>query len=922
MLITNNATEIFNEAILLVQQDTKYAKLQAIEKLTQVLETENKKEQILTLLWIGKVYNELGEKQIALDYFLQSLSLSQELENPAQIAINLNNIAAVYDDLGEKLKALDYYEQSLLLSEELEEQIHRAITLNNIGKIYNDLGEKQKALDYYQQSLSFSQKLGNKTAESVSFNNIGYVYDSLDEKQKALDYYHQSLPLIRALGNKKLEGNIINNIGAIYDSLGDNPKALNFYHKSLPLRQETGDKSGEAITLNNLGKIYAELGETQKALDYFLQSLPLKQEVGNKLGLGITLNNIGAIYDNLGEREKALDYYQQSLIFSRKVQYKSLESITLNNIGAVYDDLGEKQKALDDYQQSLSLSRQVGDKSMEALTLYNMADVYRDQGNLNNALECMKESIDIVEDLRNKIINTELKTSYFATFQEYYQFYIKLLMESHNQDTTKGDAALALNISERSRARVLLELLKEAKIDIKKGITEELLQQEKNLQTKIEQVEQARIRIYTHNPNNRQIELIEKQRKKIFLEYAELQATIRSNSPIYAAITQPQPLTLEEIQETILDEDTVLLEYFLSKKKSFLWMVTPDTMNSYELPSSEEIGVKVGEFRREITNNDTSIKKVQNKSLLLSQIILAPVIDKIGNKRLLIVADGSLQYIPFNALQNPNETEKYTPLILTNEIITLPSISTIKFLRENQQIRPDQSKQIAVIADPVFTKNDDRLPQTPSQNLDDEENLTNTEELGLERLKATRQEAEEIKKLIRQNEQIQVLDFDANLNFVKNHDLDNYKIIHFATHGIANSNSPELSGLVLSLFDDQGNPQAGFLKLNDIFNLKLNADLVVLSACQTGLGKQVKGEGLVGLTRGFMYAGTSRVVVSLWNIDDQGTSILMSRFYQLMLEEKLTISQSLRQAQIEIFQQENYKLPYYWAAFIIQGEWK
>ena len=251
-------------------------------------------------------------------------------------------------------------------------------------------------------------------------------------------------------------------------------------------------------------------------------------------------------------------------------------------------------------------------------------------------------------------------------------------------------------------------------------------------------------------------------------------------------------------------------------------------------------------------------------------------------------------------------------------------------LRENQSSKPANSKQIAVIADPIFAPDDERVKpsKTPNKKVNDDlgqlalnRSIGNTS-LQLDRLKATRKEAEAISKLTPKNEQIQVLDFAANLNFVKTQNLADYKIIHFATHGIANSNHPELSGLVLSLFDNQGNPENGFLRLNDIFNLKLNADLVVLSACQTGLGKQVKGEGLVGLTRGFMYAGTPRVVVSLWSVDDQGTSILMSRFYQLMLEKKLPVSSALRQAQIEMLKQDNYKLPYYWAAFTMQGEWK
>ncbi len=311
-------------------------------------------------------------------------------------------------------------------------------------------------------------------------------------------------------------------------------------------------------------------------------------------------------------------------------------------------------------------------------------------------------------------------------------------------------------------------------------------------------------------------------------------------------------------------------------------------------------------------------------------MILAPVAAQLRNKRLAIVSDGILHYIPFSAISLPTNLseEEYLPLIAKHEIVNLPSASTLSILRQDIQQRKPAPKTIAIVADPVFSGEDNRLESavsTPSENWG-KYNLSRSArqlDVGIwDRLPATRTEAEAIIAMLPESESISYLDFAANRTNATNPELSQYKIIHFATHGLLNSINPELSGIVLSMLDKQGNSLNGFLRLHDIFNLDFSADLVVLSACQSGLGKHIRGEGLVGLTRGFMYAGTPRLLVSLWNVDDAATAELMSRFYELMLKEKLSPTEALRRAQLEMLSETEWKSPYYWAAFTLQGEWR
>ena len=936
---TAAAERAFTEADRLYLQGTAQSLRQAIAKWEEALklyrEAGDRRGEAFTLTNIGQVYSDLEEQQKALEYYSQSLPLSRAVGDRKQEATILNSIGSAYSYLGEKQKAREYFSQSLPLHREVGNRYGEARALNNIGLVYLELGENQKAKEYYSQSLPLFRSIGDRGGESTTLSNIGLAYSKLGESQKALEYYRQSLTLAQARGDRRGEAIALNNIGKVYSELGENQKAKEYYSQSLPLRRAVGDRGGESATLSNIGLVYSKLGENQKALEYYNQSLTLTRALGDRRGEGIALNNIGRAYSELGKNQKAKEYYNQSLPLRRAVGDRRGEAITLNNIGSVYSQLGENQKALEYYSQSLGLSRAVDYRVGEALTLYSIAAAKRDRGNLTEALTDIEASLKIIESLRTKIASPELRASYFATVQDYYQFYIDLLMQLHKTNPKSGYDTKAFEASERSRARSLLELLQEANADIRQGVAPELLQKERSLQQQLDALEKRRIEVL-NRPNHTpaQEAELEKQRQTLITQYQDIQTQIRTTSPRYAALTQPQPLTLAQIQQQILDENTILLQYSLGKERSYLWALTKTSITSYELPKAAEIETTAKNFRDAVTapTSRNSPNQVTQANDAISQMILQPVAAQLGQKRLLIVSDGVLNYLPFAALSLPGKSGENgnPPLIVDHEIVLLPSGSTLGILRQNYAELPAPTRTLAIFADPVFSGNDERVKNSSSATTQQAVESANPglsrsrgdNNVHFDRLKFTRKEAQIIQGLVPANSITQSFDFAASRAAATGSNLSEYKIIHFATHGLANSDYPELSGIILSLIDEKGNALNGFLRLTDIFNLKLAADLVVLSACQTGLGQNIQGEGMVGLTRGFMYAGAKRVVVSLWSVDDEGTAALMSSFYQKMLQKGLTPAAALRAAQLEMWKQEKWNSPYYWAAFTLQGEWR
>jgi CHAT domain-containing protein len=479
---------------------------------------------------------------------------------------------------------------------------------------------------------------------------------------------------------------------------------------------------------------------------------------------------------------------------------------------------------------------------------------------------------------------------------------------------------------------------------------------------------ERRIRLLGGKHSDDEIKAVEKEIGNLTVEYQETEAQLRTMSPAYAALTQPQPLSAKEIQQQLLDPDTVLLEYSLSEDRSLVFVVTTDSLQAFDLPKKAEIEGQARRAYQLLTERNRDVKdesgaqqekhwaraeqSYHSAAAELSRMVLDPVAEQIRGKRLVIVADGALHYIPFAALPEPGVAESQ-PLAVNHEVVSLPSASVLALIRQERKDRKPAAKAVAVLADPVFDRQDPRVgggssarsmpvamargvrSKTP---LDDllsvptsagmltrsaaDLGLQRGGQLMLPRLRFTRQEASAIYEATPFGQGMKAVDFQASRATAISPELANYRIVHFATHGLLNSQHPELSGLVFSLVDKNGKPQEGFLTLQDIYNLNLPTELVVLSACETGLGKEISGEGLIGLTRGFMYAGASRVVASLWKVSDVATAELMAEFYRSMEKDGLAPAAALRAAQVTMWKQKRWKAPYYWAAFQIQGEWR
>ena len=801
----------------------------------------------------------------------------------------------------------------------------------------------QQAIDKHLAAAPIWRRLNDKAMEAATLYQAGWLLGDIGQYQKALDCYSQARAIFKAIGDRKGEGGTINNTAWVYGELGEEQTALEMYLHALEIYQQLGVT--DVAVISNVASTYAQLGQYQRALDMHFRVLKLRQAADDHRGLSITLSNIGNTYHHLGDNAKALDYYAQSLVFMREVGNKYYTAAVLNHTGIVYRELRDYDTALRYFTEALELRRVAGDHRGIAVTLSDIARLERDRGNFLEARQRIEQALAQVELVRLKVASPQLRTSFFASVQQYREFYIDLLMRLHKDDSSEQLDRVAFNASETGRARSLLQLLSEAGSKIHHGIDPSLLERKRILGEMIDEKAQSEMELLSGKHTEEEAETAHKELSALTTELEQLEGRIRDSSPQFTALVEPVPLKLEQIQQNILDRDTLLLEYSLGEERSFVWAVTPYSIKTFELPKRALIEPAARRVYELMTARTVNVAKESleqrrqrlqladaqyvNAAAALSRIILGPVAAELKDKRLLIVSDGVLQYIPFAGLPDPAASDTRA-LVVDHEVVLAPSASVVGLLRQETANRKPASKAVAVLADPVFSNSDPRVAaarlgrpapidkNVPTYALRSGEPGVD----GLRRLRFSRQEADEIARLAGPDSKLEAVDFAANRKLATSDELSQYRVVHFATHGIINNDHPELSGIVLSLVDEKGQPQNGFLRLYDLYNLKLSADLVVLSACQTALGKEIRGEGLVGLTRGFMYAGAPRVIASLWQIDDRASAEFMKRFYGAMLGQQMRPAAALRAAQVSMSKDPRWRQPHYWAAFTLQGEWK
>ena len=877
----------------------------------------------------------------AIEKYEQALPLFHAAGDTYREAMTWQSVGAAYYPLNEFRKALDCFNHAVELARSLGDQRFESGTETWIAGMLDILGDVVQALEHYQRAVQLSRGGGWPVAEASALSSIGKIYGDIGEWDKALSFYAQALPIFKEQNNPREQAIALNNVGIAYSLSGEHERALDYLQQSLDLLRAGTDKNAQAYTLLNIGRAYRRLRQYEKALTYLDEAQQLQQQTGSKAQRGETLDEIGAVYSDEDQNEKALDYHRQALESQHAAGNLRREAIALNHLGEVYNLLDQPEKALEQYHTALPTFRNLSDLSNAATSLEGIARAEKKRGRLDDARQHIDESLALRETVRARYGSLQMRASYRASVEKAYEFLIDLLMEQHARNPSHGYDAEALGAHERGRARSFVEQLNEAQTDIRRGVDAGLLAKERDLVRVLNAKAQREMQLRARQDAN-ELATLQREISALEDEYQQVESAIRQTSPQYAALTQPQPLGLKEIQQQ-LDPDTLLLEYSLGNERSYLWVVGPDSLKSYVLPKQDEIRNLAQQAYESLVARSVSRSmetpaqrnariaqadtQFQQSAAELSRMILAPAAGEFRNKRLVVVADGALQYVPFAALPSANRR----PLILDHELVSLSSASAFAVQRQNLAHREPAPKTLAVIADPVFSVNDARMkkgvsetPSTPvaTRIIEHGPATASGSQFSIPRLPFTRWEADQILAVARNGSNLKALDFRANRAIATGGELSKYRYVHFATHGYLDTTRAGLSAIVLSLYDEDGKPQDGFLRTHDLYNLKLPAELVVLSACETGLGKDVQGEGLEGLTRGFMYAGARRVIVSLWNVNDKATASLMQRLYAGMLRDGKTPAAALRAAQIELLRTAPWQSAYYWAPFVMQGEWK
>lgn len=954
------------------------------------------------LLDAGDTFFALSEYGRALDFYKQALSVSRAASDGHGVMQALNRAGYVHVNTDNNGRALlyfrrvrDFYSKGRAAARPtLEDQREVAQVNNNLGEVYYYRGDFTKAKEYFNRALQMQAKTGDRRGQALAHLNLGYMYSDSGDLYNSLAHISHSLKLWRAVGDLRGEAHSNRAHGMVLTFQGETQDAFDAYKRALQLFRVIGDRQGEAAALNSLGKIYEDLNEPQVALDNYTLALKLFQQSGNSDAEAVTRYYVGRAYQSLkdpraleyygqclaqsralgkrrvenyalvgiasmhatgGRKPQALEGYGKALRFYRRMADRRGQAYVLSSIGDVYFASADQDRALDVYRRALALSREAGDHRGETSMLYKVARAERDHGDMEQALASIKEALRISESLRTKVVRKDLRSSFFASVNDQYALYIDLLMQLHRRYPSGDFAAAALQASESARARTLLETLADARVGVQRGVAPELLERERTLQQALAAKAERQVLLRVASGHDAESEELEVETRRLTTEYQEVRAEVMEQGLRNATLVQPVPLRLDEIQSTLLDDDMILLEYSLGEERSYLWAVTAHSFSSHTLPPRSEIESLAHEVYRLLAESeakgpgpsapgqaDSPDAVYWKTAAVMSRMLLRDVAAQLKGKRLLVVPDGALQYIPFDALPVPTEPSadagEPVPLVVEHEIVRLPSVSTLVALRRREaRSKANPEKLVVVLADPVFERDDPRfqhggdLASQTAQAAQVEAmqlraSLRAVERKGqdstLSRLPFTLQEANAIMAVAPADGRAMITGFAASRESVVGGGLRDYRIVHLATHSVINSRHPELTGIVLTMLNERGTHENGFLQLHDIYGLDLSANLVVLSACSTGLGEDIRGEGLVGLTQGFLYAGTDSVVASLWKVDDRATAELMQHFYRAMLQEGLTPAAALRAAKQSMWRERRWRSPYYWAAFVLQGDYR
>lgn len=885
-------------------------------------EVGEKRNEGRTLNNIGGVYSSLGEYSQALEYYQQALAIRRTIRDKAGIGRLLSNIGLVYRQLSQYPQALEYYQQALPILQEIGDKASVGSTINGIGVIYENLGQYDKALEAYQQSLEIAKQIGDRSGVGNTLDNVGGISYSIGKYPQALEYYQQSIEIRKQIGDRTGVGNSLNNIGGVYYNLGQYPQALELLQQALAIRKEIGDKAGEGRALDAIGIVYDTLKNYTKALEYYQQALAISQEIGDKSAMGDALEHIGGVNNNLGQNSQAQEFLQQALAIRQQIGDKGGEGRTLNSIAALYYSLRQYPKSLEFLQQSLAILQEVNDKAGEGIALGNIGYLLERQNQSTLAIIFYKQAVNVTESIRKdlKVLSFEQQKTFTDTVADTYRRLADLLLK---QDRV-------------SEAQQVLDLLKVQEVDeylrnvrgndqTAKGV--DFLPQEQQISQKYSQAVQlskelAQLRSIPDSQRTpiqlqriAELEGLQQQQRAEFNEFIR--------SPDVVALVQQLNQkskrenlnlpNLNRVQRNLqqLGKPAVLLYPLILEDRVELVLVTANSAPIHRSLSVKRAVVKqaIAQFRQGLQNPSVNATIPARK---LYDLLIKPIEKDIANAKahtIIYAPDGQLRYVPLAALFDGKEwlVQRFAINYITAASLT--------------NITPTPQHNPHVLA-AAFTRGNYNFPVGNS-------------EFSFAGLPFANREVNNLAATI--DNTLILLDAAFNREAVIPR-LNDYNIVHFATHAAFVTGQPEESFI---LFGDGSR-----VTLRDVESWSLpNVDLVVLSACETGVGGQLgNGKEILGFGYQMQQAGAKAAIASLWSVSDGGTQVLMDTFYAALQRGNITKAEALREAQIALITSNStvgeeqrgiavraraegsvsrltnrLNHPFYWAPFILIG---
>jgi CHAT domain-containing protein/tetratricopeptide (TPR) repeat protein len=860
---------------------------------------------------------EPGDLAAALDQGREALLLWRRLEAAPEELWTMIRLGNLHHSLGEYEEALAGYEEALPLAQRIRDRRSEAEIQNDMGMALWQTDRPLEAVAALEKALILWKETGNAEGTSATSSNLGLLAWQTSDYQAALHFSLDALAQVRRLGNLHGEGFVHNNLGVIFSSLGEDRRALDEFQRAFSLFRESADLPAAARVMLLIGRGYLHLGRTGPALSWYGQALEQLGALQDRQWSVDATDGLAQTYQRLGRTQEALLRYRQALSEARKLGYSRGQANALYGLGTVLAASGHLEEAMADLSEARRLQIAIGLRDASIDTLRSMADIAMARNQPESARDLLLEAASSLEVLGATAGGDQFRATYLGRYHGVYQLLTEAWMMLHATSPGSGFDREALAASEQGRARGILGMLAARSGGASAPGPAEARERLSSLQRELSYISFQLARTMDSD-SVRQRDLRERL-NTLVAAFEDLERRDRTS----ADPAMPPPATIEAIQRAI-PPGTMLLEYSLGKAHSYVWTIDSNSIRVTPLAARAVIE-RAARRVLPLLNTPPDRARAQAEAQLqpalarITDLVLRPIQERIAGQHLTIVSDGILFYLPFAALPSPVHPE--APLVVDHELDRLASASVLVALRQRPPAPPAEGT-LAIFADPVFEATDGRVHQPAGGARMAGQAATPDPGIHLPRLVFSRKEADLLWSLVEPGTAFRALGFEASKTAVARA-AGRFRVLHFATHTLVNAERPELSGIVLSLVDPKGQPADGFLQMQELSTLNMaGTDLVVLASCQSGLGRAVEGEGLVGLSQALLRAGAGGVLVSLWPVSDEATARLMVRFHRGTLGSRpASPPAALRAAQVAAWRNQRTRHPYYWGAWTVEGFW-